>query len=116
MACSIGAHELNTAAEIRFEISTGRIDHVLGEIESHDTSARESLQKIASKPASTAAGVEDSFIPTKGNTREHLLSPADLGRGNLVVDGGIPFAGIFGHGDRVIQVSAFGFQLSAFGS
>src|SRR6266480_3563465 len=89
----IAANELHPAAEIGFEVSTSCIDHVLGEIERHHTPAGQSLQEIAGQPAGAAAGVEKNFISTQGNASEHFLSPADLRRGDFVVNGGVPFAG-----------------------
>ena len=61
----VATDEFDATAEIRVEIGTGGVKHVLREVKCYDMSPRQSFQKITCETAGAAAGIEDGFISTE---------------------------------------------------
>src|SRR5437588_625340 len=89
----IAATELNPAAKIGFEVGASRVEHVLGNIECNDVSARQSFKQVAREASGAATSVEHPLVAAQPHAREHLFAPAYLGSGDLVVESGVPFLG-----------------------
>jgi len=75
----VATGEFDARTEIRLEIGTGGVEHVLGEVEAHYLSARQGFQKITSETPGAAAGVEHGFIASQRNACQHFLPQLTCG-------------------------------------
>ena len=68
--------------------------HIAGEIEPDDSATRKIFQKKASQFSCPATRIEYAFIAAQVQVVEDALSPLKLRRGEAMVFGGVPFAGL----------------------
>jgi hypothetical protein len=68
--------------------------HIAREIEPNDATARKIVEKKAREFPGAATGIKHAFISTQLKLLEDTLPPLELRRGEAMIFGGVPFAGV----------------------
>ncbi len=70
-----------------------RVEHVLREIDTDNSTARQGFEQLGRQAAGPAAGIEYEFVTAQIQPRQDLLSPTHLRGGKTMVDLRIPLTG-----------------------
>jgi hypothetical protein len=90
----IGSNEPDTMAKVWRKILLRVQHHVAGNVEADDAAARKILHEKAGQFPGAATRIQQAFIAAQSKLAENALSPVKLRRGEAVILGGVPLAGV----------------------